>query len=127
MCAKSAQAAGWRCAWWWAQAVEAQMGVAHAHLAHVLYTVHTRTHLSPSYLLSLGALDDVRLQEQGLLSPAIKQWMMRAKRSERKAPQWHVRRPRHQQGGGFASRMPSFTISSLSALQAPCTRAHTQD
>merc|ERR1719163_1403544 len=34
---------------------------------------------------------------QGLLSPGIKQWMMRAKRAERKAPQWHVRRPVHQQ------------------------------
>ena len=62
---------------------------------------------------------------QGLLSPAIKQWMARARRcahaigvslltivcliwpidggggnrQERKAPQWHVRRPLHQQAG----------------------------
>ena len=33
------------------------------------------------------------------MSPAIRQWMSRAARQERKAPQWHVRRPAHQQAG----------------------------
>eukprot|EP00802_Teleaulax_amphioxeia_P007584 Tamp_07591.p1 GENE.Tamp_07591~~Tamp_07591.p1 ORF type:complete len:667 (+),score=156.84 Tamp_07591:227-2227(+) len=64
-----------------------------------------------------GADADTAASVQGLLSPAIKQWMARARRQERKAPQWHVRRPVHQGTGPppVAVRPPGGLLATLTA------------
>lgn len=56
------------------------------------------------------------------MSPAIRQWMSRAARQERKAPQWHVRRPAHQQAGP-----PPTTVRPPGGLLATLTSRGTGD
>ena len=53
------------------------------------------------------------------MSPAIRQWMSRAARQERKAPQWHVRRPAHQQAGPppTAVRPPGGLLATLTSRE----------
>ena len=103
--------------------------VAHFALGTPAHTVPTGTDLSPSYVLSLGALDDVRLQQTG----ALVAWNKtvddagQARGTQGAAMARASTCASTAAGRCLASPVPSFTPSSLSALQAPCTRAHTQD
>ena len=103
--------------------------VAHFALGTPAHTVHTGTDLSPSYVLSLGALDDVRLQQTG----ALVAWNKtvddagQARGTQGAAMARASTCASTAAGRWLASPVPSFTPSSLPASQAPCTRAHTQD